>query len=234
MNLNKNTVICALALAVPSLASASELAYTFLDFSAIDTAVDATGTKSPVPGQSVDVDITDGDGIAVGGALAIGKRFYAGGSYESSVVDVTGVVTSPLATVNVTDTFDLVESSLFAGYLHPIGNELDLIAEISYDSSNYDFGSFVGENFDLDDSGVGALLGLRWNPRPAVEVFVTGRYSSVAKPLLTEGRYDSGSSVKAGLRWYFFENLGVGIEHESGEIDVTTLSMRFSFGNLPW
>jgi hypothetical protein len=234
MTLTKIAVTCGLAIAVPSFALASELAYTFLDFAAIDTSVNAAGAKTPVPGQSVGIEISDGDGIAVGGALAIGERFYAGGSYESSVVDIAGVVTSPLATVNVTDTFDLVESSLFAGYLHPFGRELDLIVEISYDSSNYDFGSFVGENFDLDESGAGAAIGLRWNPRPAVEVFLSGRYSSVAKPLLTEGRYESGSSIKAGLRWYFFENLGVGLEHESGEIDVTTLSMRFSFGNLPW
>jgi hypothetical protein len=62
---------------------------------------------------------------------------------------------------------------------------------------------------------------------------VTGRYSAVEKADLTQHRYESGTSVKAGVRWYFFESLGVGLEHETGDVSVTTISMRFSFGNLP-
>lgn len=234
MKITKKTLAMTLALAFPSLASATDLAYTFLDFAALDTSIKAEGTKTPVPGQTVSIDTIDGHGIAVAGSLVVHKGFYLGGFYKSSVVDLVGVVQSPLTTVNVKDTFDLVESSFSFGYLHAIGDKLDLVAELLYDTSTYDFGSFAGENFDLDDSGVGGLIGFRWNPRREVEVFLTGRYSPVAKPLLTEGRYESGTSVSAGLRWYFFENLGVGIEYESGEVDQTTLSMRFSFGNLPW
>ena len=234
MRINKKAVACALAILSPSLASASELAYTFLDFEALDTSVTAAGTKTPVPGQTVRIETKDGDGIAVGGSLAVKKRFYMGGFYKSSIVDVVGEVSSPLTTVDLTDTFDLVQTNLSGGYILPVGDKLDLTFELSYESSNYDFGSFVGENFDLDDSGVGGLFGVRWNPHRAIELFITERYSQLAKPLLSEGRYESGSSVNVGLRWYFFENLGVGIEHESGEVDITTISMRFSFGNLPW
>jgi hypothetical protein len=222
-------------LALPSLtASASELAYTFLDFARPKSTVDATGVQTPVPGQTVRVNALEGDGIAVAGSLAVGQRFYLGGSYRSSIVDVTGVITSPLVTVTVADTFDLVQTNLAFGYVHEIGDELDLIAEISYDSSNYDFGSFAGENFDLDDSGAGGRIGLRWNPTTPVEIYAFARYSPVAKPVLSERTYDTGSSASAGVRWYFFENLGVGIEFDSGDIDTTTISMRFSFGNLPW
>ena len=65
------------------------------------------------------------------------------------------------------------------------------------------------------------------------ELFVVAHYSAVEKADLTAHRYESGTSIKAGFRWYFFQNLGLGLEHESGDIDVTTISMRFSFGNLP-
>jgi hypothetical protein len=222
-------------LAAPSLtASASELSYTFLDFQRPQSTIDATGVQTPVPGQTVEINALDGEGIAVAGSLAVGQRFYVGGSYKSSVVDVTGVVSNPLVTVNVADTFDLVLSNLALGYVFEIGDELDLIAEISYDTANYDFGSFAGENFDLDDSGAGGRIGFRWNPALPVELYVFGRYSPVAKPVLSEGTYEQGSSVSAGIRWYFFENLGVGLEYDSGDIDTTTISMRFSFGNLPW
>jgi hypothetical protein len=222
-----------LALA-PLTVSASELSYTFLDFQRPEVSVDAFGVQSPVPGQTVQINALDGDGIAVAGSLKVGQRFYVGGSYKSSIVDVTGVISNSLVTLNVADTFDLVQTNLAFGYIHPIGDELDLIAELSYDSANYDFGSFAGENFDLDDSGAGGRIGLRWNPARPVELYLFGRYSPVAKPALSERTYEDGTSFSAGVRWYFFENLGAGIEYDSGDIDTTTISMRFSFGNLPW
>jgi hypothetical protein len=137
-------------------------------------------------------------------------------------------------TLNVAGTFDLVQADVFFGYKHEIGDELDLIAELSYDFSNYDFGSFAGETFDLEDSGAGARFGLRWNPTLPVELYLFGRYSPVAKPNLSARTYENGSSVSAGIRWYFFENLGAGLEYDSGDVETTTISMRFSFGNLPW
>jgi hypothetical protein len=215
-------------------ASASELSYTFLDVQRPETTVDATGVQTPVPGQTVKINALDGKGIAVGGSLALVHGLYFGGSYRSSIIDVTGSISSPLVTVNVTDTFDLVVSSLAFGYAHEFGDNFDLIAEISYDFSNYDFGSFAGENFDIEDSGAGARLGFRWNPATPVELYLFGKYSPVAKALLSEGTFEKGNSAILGVRWYFFENLGVGIEYDSGEVDTTTISMRFSFGNLPW
>jgi hypothetical protein len=222
-------------LALPSVpASASELSYTFLDFQRPKSTVDASGVQTPVAGQTVRIHAHDGEGIAMGGSVAIGRRFYAGGAYSSSIVDVTGVVTNPLVTVNVADTFDLVVTNLAFGYIREIGDELDLVAELSYDSTNYDFGSFAGEDFDLDDSGAGGRVGLRWNPTRPLELYGFARYSPVAKALLSQRTYETGASMSVGLRWYFFENLGVGFEHESGDVDTTTISMRFSFGNLQW
>jgi hypothetical protein len=222
-----------LALA-PFTASASELSYTFLDFQRPEVSVDAFGVQTPVPGQSVRINALDGDGIAVAGSLKVCQRFYVGGSYKSSIVDVTGVISNSLVTLNVADTFDLIQSNLTFGYVLPIGDELDVIAEISYDSANYDFGSFAGENFDLDESGVGGRIGLRWNPILPVELYLFGRHSPLAKADLSQRTFESGSSASAGVRWYFFENLGVGVEYDSGDVDTTTISMRFSFGNLPW
>jgi hypothetical protein len=222
-------------LSLPSLpASASELSYTFLDFQRPKTSVGTSGAQTPVLGQTVRINAHGGEGIAMGGSVALGRRFYAGGAYSSSIVDVTGVVSNPLVTVNVADTFDLVATSLAFGYIRELGNELDLVAELSYDTANYDFGTFAGENFDLDDSGMGGRVGLRWNPTPPMELYGFAGFSPVAKAQLSERAYDAGGSTTVGLRWYFFENLGVGLEHESGDVDTTTISMRFSFGNLQW
>jgi hypothetical protein len=232
--IGKRTLLWATFALLPLTASASDLSYTFLDFSRPKTSVRESGVQTPVAGQTVRINTHGGNGIAMGGSVAIGRRFYLGGSYKSSLVDVTGVVSNPLVTVNVADTFDLVVTTLAFGYIKPIGEELDLIAEVSYDSTNYDFGSFAGENFDSDDSGAGARVGLRWNPAVPVELYGFARYSPVAKALLSQRTYETGTSASIGVRWYFFENLGVGLEHENGDVDTTTISMRFSFGNLQW
>jgi hypothetical protein len=213
---------------------ASELSYTFLDFQSLNQTVDAAGVQSPVPLQTVSVATGDADGIAVAGSLAAGEKFYIAGSYRSSIVDVVGTVQSPLTSVTVNDEFDLTAGRLSLGYLHPIGETLELIAEVSYDTVNYDFGSLAGENFDLDDSGVGAQLGFRWNPMPALEIFAFGRHSSVGRANLSAGTLESDTTAHAGFRVYFFRDLGVGLEYESGPLETTTISMRFSFGNLPW
>jgi hypothetical protein len=226
--------VWAIVAAAPSLAAqATDLSYTFLDFQSLDNTVDKTAAQSPFPGQTVQIQTSGGRGIGAAGSYLFSERFYFAGYYKSSVIDYTGVVTSSIATDRATGTFDIVASNLSIGYLHKFGDRLDFTADIGFESSYYDFGSIAGENFDLKDSGAGASVGLRWNPRRPIELFVTGRYSPVEKADLSKHLYESGTSVTAGLRWYFFENLGVGLEYQSGDVKVTTISMRFNFGNLP-
>lgn len=215
-------------------AHASELSYTFIDFLAINTSVDATGAQTPVPGQTVQVDAGGGNGIAVAGGLDLPGRFYAAGRFTTSVVDVDGVVTSPLAVAEVSGEFDLLTSTLALGYVYELGPALDLVAELSYDATEYDFGSFAGEELDLDDSGLGARVGVRWNPAPAFELFTSVKHSPVAEPMLDQRTLESETRLQLGARWYLFEDLGIGLEYESGSASAVTLSMRFSFGSLPW
>ena len=230
----RRLVLWALVAAAPSLtAHATDLSYTYLDFQSLDNKIDKTAEQSPFPGQTVRIQTSGGRGIGAVGSYAFKDHFYFGGYYKSSVIDYSGVVTSSLATDQTTGTFDLVRGNLTLGYVHKFGDALDLTADIGYDTSNYDFGSIGGENFDLKDSGAAANVGLRWNPRKPFELFLAAHYSEVEKADLTAHRYTSGTSIRAGFRWYFFQNLGLGLEHESGDIKVTTISMRFSFGNLP-
>jgi hypothetical protein len=49
---------------------------------------------------------------------------------------------------------------------------------------------------------------------------------------LTTSQVDSGTEVSAGLRFYFFQDLGVGFDLRSGDVDSLTVSMRFGFGEL--
>ena len=215
-------------------ALATDLSYTFMDFRVLDTSVDASGALTPVPGQTVTVNAEDGDGIGIAGSLAIGERFYLHGAYLTSIIDVAGRVQSPLATATVRGQFDLLATTLGVGYRYPIGEELDLIAELNYDSTEYDFGSFAGENFDAKESGAGARVGFRWNPARPVEIHAFARHSPNAKVVLSRREIESDTLMNVGLRYYFFSDLALGLDYESGSVDTLAISMRFSFGTLPW
>lgn len=227
-------VLVAIGAALPFPGRASELSYTFLDFLYADQTVDASGNQQPVPGQNVFVDSDKGDGIAIAGSLGMGDRFFLGGSYVSAIVDVTGTVTSPLAQVTVNDNYDLTSSQLSLGYLQPVGDNFDFVFEVMYETMQYDFGSFAGENFDVDDSGVGGRVGFRWNPARAIELYAFSRFSPVGEVSLDRLEFESDVIHRAGLVWYFFEDLGFGLDYESGQVESFSISMRFSFGNLQW
>ena len=216
-------------------ATASDLSYTFVDFQYTDKTVDAHGILFPVPVQSVEVTTNTGEGIAIAGALAVGERFFLSGRFQSSIVGLSAIIENPFVIRFEEDEFDLIQSQLGVGYLFPIGENFDLVVEALFDSANYDFGSLAGENFDLNDSGAGARIGFRWNPSPRFEMHGEGSYSSVGNPLLTAKEFESDTLYRLGVRWYFFEDLGFGLDFESGnQVDTVTVSMRFGFGDLPW
>lgn len=215
-------------------ASASDLSYTFVNFQYIDKTVDAHGINFPVPVQSVEVVTDTGEGISISGSLAIGDRFFLSGRFQSSIVSLSAMINNPLVMRIEEDDFDLIQSQLGVGYLLPIGENFDLVIEALFDSADYDFGSLAGENFDLDDSGIGAEIGFRWNPIPQLEFHGGGRYSPVGTALLTAKEFESDTLYRLGVIWYFFEDLGFGLDFESGQVDTVSVSMRFGFGDLPW
>jgi hypothetical protein len=51
---------------------------------------------------------------------------------------------------------------------------------------------------------------------------------------LSTGELDADTLVGFGVNWYFIEDLGAGLTFESGEVETLTISMRFSFGRLPF
>jgi hypothetical protein len=213
-------------------ASASDLSYTFLDFQYTNNEVDASGSQVPVPNQVVSVDSGTGDGISVAGSFAFSPRFQLDGSFESSIVKVTGAVENPLGVTQVSGDYDMVIANLGFGYRQPFGENFDLLFEVTYDSANYDFGSFAGENFDVQDSGAGARVGFRWNPVPALEVYSFAHHSPVAKANLDRLEFEDDTLFRTGFMWYFFGDLGLGLDYESGPVKTATVSMRFSFGEL--
>ena len=229
---SRPTVCLVLALLVGNPAAASDLTYTFIDFQAISNGLDATGTQSPVAAQTVDIETDEGDGIAIAGSVAMGEHFFFDGAFLTSIVDVSGTITNPSVSTMVNDNFDLISSRIGFGYQREMRPNFDLYASVSYDSLEFDFGSFAGENFDMSDDGLGVRVGFRYNPKTELEVYGHAHFSSIGQGNLTPGTFDSDARLRVGLIWYFFEDLGMGFDYEAGEIDTFAISMRFSFGDL--
>jgi hypothetical protein len=213
-------------------AQASELSYTYVDFQALSTESDLTGAQLPVPGQTVAVRSAEGDGISIGGSMSLGERFYIGGRFQTSIIDVSAVVTNPFGITEAEDNFDLIQSRFAFGYYRELAENFDITVEISLDDTEYDFGSFAGENFDMRDEGVGARVGFRWNPRAPFELYGYAYHSPVAKADLTQGTFEADTNAGLGAMWYFFEDLGIGVDYATGDIESLSFSMRFSFGDL--
>jgi hypothetical protein len=222
-----------LALTGPA-ASAADLSYTFIDFRVVGSSFDGSGEQKPIPEQSVRTEADGGSGISVAGSLALPAGLYATGLYDSSVIDVATTVTSPLAVADIADQFDLTASRFGIGYRHALGPKLDVIAELTYDTAELDFGSLAGEDFDTEGSGGALRAGFRWAPSESFEVYASGGRSPVGRVSLDTRRFKDGTVVNAGMRWYFFQDLGVGLDYQSGDLSALTLSMRFGFGDLPW
>jgi len=226
------SLVAAVAVTPGLAAKASELSYTYVDFQAFSAESDLSGAQVPVPGQTVAVQTTDGDGISIGGSMSIGERFYVGGRFRTSIIDVGAVVTNPFGVTEADDNFDLIQSRFAFGYYRELTENFDLTVELSLDSTEYDFGSFAGENFDMRDEGVGARVGFRWNPRAPFELYGFAHHSPVGKADLAMGTFEADTSAGLGAMWYFFDDLGIGVDYVSGDVESVSFSMRFSFGDL--
>ena len=213
-------------------AQPSDLSYTYVDFQAVSNSGGEAGEQVPVPGQTVRVLTEEGDGVSIGGSVAIGQRFYVRGRFETSVIDVNAVVTNPFGVSTAADNFDLIRSRLAFGYYREIQETFDLMVELSLDSTEYDFGSFAGESFDMSDDGAGVLVGFRWNPRPPLEVSGYAHHSAVGQADLTTGLFEADTTVGVGVMWYFFRDLGIGLDYSDAQEGSVAFSMRFSFGDL--
>jgi hypothetical protein len=90
----------------------------------------------------------------------------------------------------------------------------------------------AGESFDMRDEGVGARVGFRWNPRLPLEVSGYAHYSAVGEANLTTSVFEPDTTMGVGVMWYFFRDLGIGVDYSNAQEGSVAFSMRFSFGDL--
>ena len=220
---------CAVVLAALSSGSAGaqELRYSWLDLSYMAQEVDRQGTQqTPVPGQTTSVDAKDGDGVRFRGSFGTWYNFYGFGEYGSSDIDVDALVSNDQGDFSASDEFDLTTIRGGIGWRYPLRFATDIYVELTYDSIDYDFGSFAGESFDIDDQDLGGAIGIRHMLNDDIQVYVYGRHSNHADVDLDNLVFDAGQFYGGGLVWEIVRGLAIVADFESGEITSWAVGFR--------
>lgn len=206
---------------------AQELRYSWLDLSYMAQDVDRQGVQqTPVPGQVTTVDASDGDGVRFRGSFGTWYNFYGFGEYRSSDIDVDAIVSNDQGVFPASDEFDLTTIRGGVGWRYPLRFATDIYAELTYDSIDYDFGSFAGDNFDMDDQDLGAAIGIRHMLNDDIQLYAFGRHSNHADVDLDTLEFDAGQFYGAGIVWEIVRGLALVGDFESGEITTWSVGFR--------
>lgn len=219
-------IVLAIAASAPSLAQ--EVRYSYLQMSYMTQDVDEIGMQTPIPGQTVDYDASDGDGIRFRGSIGTWNSLYLFIDYGSTDIDLSALIVSPLIPAGQTavDEFDLTTIRGGLGYRFPLTPRMDTYAELTYDSSDLDFGSFALENFDTGEKDFGASLGVRYMMNDDWEVRGWARYSTVGDVSLQTLAFDSDTLIGIGFGWEVVRGLSIIGDFESGEFGNLSLGFR--------
>jgi hypothetical protein len=211
-------------------ASAQEIRYSWLDLSFMgqDTGLSGTLPTPGVPDQIVNIATTDGTGVRFRGSLGIWNNLYFMVDYGSTDIDLSGSVVNTTTGISqdFVDEFDYTTIRGGVGLKYSIFNKTDLFGEITFDSLDFDFGSFAGETWDMDRQEVGGTFGARTLLGDDFQVQVHARYSGVGSADLTTGFFDDDVLVGVGLAWQVIRGLSIVGDYESGEFSNWSIGFR--------
>lgn len=207
---------------------AQEIRYSWLDMSFMAQDVGRAGSLTPLPGQVVDVATSDGNGVRFRGSVGTWNNLYLMVDYGSTDIDLTGRVTNQNTgfVQDFEDEFDYTTIRGGIGLRWPLFGSTDVYGELTYDSLDFDFGSFAGENFDMDRQDLGGALGVRHLIGDDFEVRLYGRYSDVGDADLTTGIFDPDTLVGAGFAWQLIRGFFIVADYESGEFSSWSVGFR--------
>ena len=211
-----------------NIAEAQEIRYSWLDMSYMGQDVGRAGSLTPLPGQTVDIEVSDGSGVRFRGSLGTWKNFYLMLDYGSTDIELTGRVTNTNTgfVQDFVDEFDYTTIRGGVGLRYPVRYDTDFFGELTYDSLDLDFGSFAGETFDMDRQEVGGALGVRTMFGDHLQASLHVRYSAVGDADLTTGFFDTDTLVGLGVAWEVIRGLSVVGDYESGEFSSWSIGFR--------
>lgn len=221
-------IVFLMVVGMASQAHAQEVRYSWVDMSYMFQDVGRDGSLTPLPGQTVDIATSDGAGVRFRGSIVAWKNLYLMVDYGSTDIDLTGTVTNSNTgfVEEFADEFDFTAIRGGIGLKFPILDATDLFGELTYDSLNFDFGSFAGENFDMERQDLGAAVGVRTMFGRNLQLEARARYSDIGKIDLTAGTLDPDTLFGVGFAWQIIRGLSIAGDYESGELSSWSLGFR--------
>jgi hypothetical protein len=218
----------AVILAISSTQSAAqEIRYSWFEIGYMaQEAENSASLTDSVLGQTVAITTTDGNGIRFRGSVGTWHNLYAFFDYGATDIVDAALVSNAQGDFPATDEFDLTTVRGGAGLRIPMGNRVDLFGELSYDSTDFDFGSFAGENFDARDRAPGGAIGARIAASDRVTLKAYGRYTSLGEVDLNTGEFSSATVYGAGIGILLIRGLSITGEYESGELSYWSIGFR--------
>lgn len=205
---------------------AQEVRYSWMDVSFMAQDVDRKGMQTPIAGQTVDVDASDGEGVRFRASFGTWNNLYLFLDYASTDIDVAAVVTNAQGIFPANDEFDYTTIRGGVGLRIPLRFDTDIYGEVSFDSLDFDFGSFAGENFDINEQDVGASIGIRKMFGDNLELRAYGRYSAIGDADLNTLEFDDDILFGAGFGFTVIRGLSIVGDFETGEFSSFSIGFR--------
>ena len=221
-------IIVALLLMAASLPTlAQDVRYSWFEFSFVGQDVDKNGSLGDIAlGQTVDVLGTDGHGVKFRGSVGTWKNLFANLDYTSSDIDVAALVSNAQGQFPAEDEFDFTSIRAAVGIKWSLTPKTDIYGALSFDSTDFDFGSFAGEDFDADDQDVGVTLGIRSMVGDRVELRAHARFSGVGDIDISTGEFDSDTLFSVGFGYELIRGLSITGDYESGLFSNWNIGFR--------
>lgn len=206
---------------------AQDVRYSWFEISFVGQDVDKSGSQTDIGlGQTVDVSATDGNGIKFRGSLGTWKNLFAFMDYSSSDIDVSALVTNTQGQFPAEDEFDFTTVRGGVGLKWSLTPRIDIYGAVAYDSTDFDFGSFAGENFDTDFQDVGVTIGVRSMLSAEIELRAHARHTAVGDVDLNTGAMESDTLYGVGFGFELVRGLSITGDYESGIFSNWNIGFR--------
>lgn len=216
-----------LFVASSSAAMAQDVRYSWFEIAYAQQDVGRSGTTTDsILGQTVDVTAKDGNGIKFRGSLGTWHNLFAFVDYSSSDIKVDAAVTNSQGQFLATDEFDFTAVRGGVGLKWSLTPKTDIYGAVTYDSTDLDFGSFAGENFDVDNQDLGATVGVRSMYGEKFELRANARFSGVGDVDLTTGVWEDDTLFGVGFGYELIRGLSITGDFESGEFSSWNIGFR--------
>ena len=226
-NSSARIIATLLLMAAASPTLAQDVRYSWFEFSFVGQDIDRNGSLSDIVlGQTVDVSGSDGNGIKFRGSVGTWNNLFAFVDYSSSDIDVGALVSNAQGQFPADDEFDFTSVRGGIGLKWSLTPKTDIYGALSYDSTDLDFGSFAGENFDADDQAVGVTLGIRSMFSDEIELRAHARHTGVGDVDLNTGLLDADTLFGVGFGYELVRGLSIIGDYESGELSNWNIGFR--------